>query len=87
MLAFTLWWWLGTLEQYGVDSSNGWWDPEQNVTALVLVGGVVLLLGVPCAWTEAWAVTQGVRWGARLLAVTYVLMAGFAAHFLAGLRF
>ena len=87
MLAFTLWWWLGTLEQYGVDGRGGWWDPEQNRPAAVLVGAVVLLLGVPLGWNEAWAVRQGVRWGAHLLAVSYVVMAGFVAHLLAGLRF
>ena len=87
MLALTLLWWFGVLEQYGVDTTNGWWDPHLNVVAVVLVGGVVLLLGVPIAWNEAWAVRRDVRWGAHLLAVTYVFMAGFVAHFFAGLRF
>lgn len=87
MLASALWWWFGTLEQYGVDSIGGWWDPDLNVTAVVLVGGAVLLLGVPLAWNEAWAVRRGARWGARLLAATYILTAGFVAHFFAGLRF
>ena len=27
MIGLTLWLWLVTLEQYGVDSSAGWWDP------------------------------------------------------------
>jgi hypothetical protein len=87
MLALALWWWLGTLEQYGVNRAGGWWDPAQNRAALVLVGGVVLLLGVPLAWIEAWAVQQDVRWGAHLLAVVYVVMAGLVAHVLTGLRF
>ncbi len=87
MLAFAGWWYLTTLEQYGVDSSTGWWDPELHRAAAVLVSGVVVILGVPLAWNEAWAVQQGVRWGAHLLAVVYVLMAGFVAHLFAGLRF
>jgi len=87
MLALTLLWWFGALEEYGVDTTNGWWDPDLNVTAVVLVGGVVLFLGVPIAWNEAWAVRRDVRWGAHLLAVTYVVIAGFVAHFFAGLRF
>ena len=87
MLAFALWWFLSTLEQYGVSSFGGWWDPAQNRAALVLVGGVVLLLGVPLALVEAWAVHGGSRWGAHLLAVVYVVPAGFVAHVLTGLRF
>ena len=87
MVALTLLWWFGALEEYGVDTTNGVWDPVLNGTAVVLVGGVVLLLGVPIAWAEAWAVRQRARWGAQLLAVTYIVIAGFVAHFPAGLRF
>ena len=87
MVALTLLWWFGVLEQYGVDTTNGWWDPDLNVTAVVVVGAVVLLLGVPIAWNEAWAVRRNARWGAHLLAVTYIFIAGFVAHFPAGLRF
>jgi len=47
----------------------------------------VLLLGVPMAWIEAWAVHEGFRWGARLMAVAYVVPAGLVAHVLTGLRF
>ena len=87
MLALTLWLWFVTLENYGVDSSSGWWDPGLHRAAAVLVSGVVIFLGVPLAWNEAWAVQQGVRWGAHLLAVVYVVMAGFVAHLFTGLRF
>ena len=87
MLAFVLWWWLSTLEQYGVSSFSGWWDPALNRAALVLVAGVVLLLGVPLALVEAWAVRGGSRWSAHLLAVVYVVPGGFVAHALTGLRF
>jgi hypothetical protein len=86
MLAFTLWWYLTTLAQYGVDSSTGWWDPELHRAAAVLVSGVVVFLGVPLAWTEAWAVQQRQRWGAHLLAGVYVVMAGLVAHVLAEFR-
>ena len=86
MVALTLLWWFGVLEEYGVDTTNGWWDPALNATAVVLVGGV-LLLGVPIAWIEAWTVRRDARWGAHLLAVTYIFIAGLVAHFFAGLRF
>jgi hypothetical protein len=87
MVGFALWWYLGTLDRYGVDGSGGWWDPGLNTAALVFVAVVVIVPGVPLAWTEAWAVQQRSRWGARLLATVFALMAGFAAHLFAGLRF
>jgi hypothetical protein len=87
MLAFVLWWIVMTLDLYGVDGSAGWWDRGLTWFAVKLVLVVVLVPGLVLAWVEAWAAQAGLRWGARLLAVTFVVPAGFVAHFLTGLRF
>lgn len=87
MLGFALWWLLMTLDLYGIDSSAGPWDSGLTWFGVKLVAVVVLVPGLVLAWLEAWAVRAGLRWGARLLAVAFVVPVGFVAHFLAGLRF
>jgi hypothetical protein len=74
--------------RYGIDSVDGWWGGGSMDVMVTFAVTVLLVVGVPAAWIEAWGLGRypQLRWLARTVAGLFVLVVGWWPLVPVGLR-